>query len=272
MVRKPARRRLINGTADIRVVTIEGNPWFVAADVCRVLGTYMNARGQANSAMAVLLVRDDEKCLRPIEARHKRAAWFINESGLYKLVMRSDKPDAKPFQDWVTRVVLPAIRKDGNQHQHPRPVTRAADHSTFTIGNRPMAKTANKTELTRDELQAQLEALDKQDTVAQRDAEIATLKEEIAKLVRDRNASDQKIAELTGILRDIHKSLKPYSVTLDNPSGSGLSRLSRVHTPRPRPVVTQRAPEETAQNDAKGPRLENYFPALEGESDPGTEE
>lgn len=38
---------------------------------------------------------------------------LISESGLYKLVLRSDKPEAKPFQDWGTKVVLPAIRKDG---------------------------------------------------------------------------------------------------------------------------------------------------------------
>lgn len=41
------------------------------------------------------------------------SATFISESGLYKLILRSDKPQAKPFQDWVTKVVLPAIRKDG---------------------------------------------------------------------------------------------------------------------------------------------------------------
>lgn len=38
----------------------------------------------------------------------------ISESGLYKLIMRSDKPQAKPFQDWVTREVLPSIRKTGS--------------------------------------------------------------------------------------------------------------------------------------------------------------
>ena len=42
---------------------------------------------------------------------------LISESGLYKLVMRSDKPEARQFQDWVTRVVLPAIRKDGGYIQ-----------------------------------------------------------------------------------------------------------------------------------------------------------
>lgn len=38
---------------------------------------------------------------------------LISESGLYRLILRSDKPEARQFQDWVTRVVLPAIRKDG---------------------------------------------------------------------------------------------------------------------------------------------------------------
>ncbi|WP_319237465.1 BRO family protein [uncultured Propionivibrio sp.] len=45
--------------------------------------------------------------------RQAPTATLISESGLYKLIMRSDKPGAKPFQDWVTKVVLPAIRKDG---------------------------------------------------------------------------------------------------------------------------------------------------------------
>lgn len=42
-----------------------------------------------------------------------RSQIIVSESGLYKLIMRSDKPEAKAFQDWVTRDVLPAIRKDG---------------------------------------------------------------------------------------------------------------------------------------------------------------
>jgi len=42
-----------------------------------------------------------------------RGAWLVNESGFYKLVLKSRKPEARKFQDWVTGVVLPAIRKDG---------------------------------------------------------------------------------------------------------------------------------------------------------------
>lgn len=64
--------------------------------------------------------------LNPLDSREKtlrvrtsvglspgRDCWLISESGVYKLVMRSDKPGAKTFQNWVTQVVLPAIRKDG---------------------------------------------------------------------------------------------------------------------------------------------------------------
>lgn len=134
-----------------------------------------------------------------------------------------------------------------------------------------MAKTANKTELSREELQAQLEALDKQDTVAQRDAEIATLKAEIAKVTSERDQSAEQVTELSRVIKTIHETLRPYSEALSNPVRGGLYR-GKIHTPRPRPVVTQRVPEGTTQNDAKTPRLENYFPTLEGESVPGTEE
>lgn len=47
---------------------------------------------------------------------------LISESGLYKLILRSEKPNAKPFQDWVTRDVLPAIRKDGIRHRRGKSV------------------------------------------------------------------------------------------------------------------------------------------------------
>lgn len=92
-------------TSAIRVVTIDGNPWFVASDVCRVLGF-------KNPTVSLKALDADERAktdLGPIAP----TANIISESGLYKLVMRSDKPQAKPFQDWVAKIVLPAIRKDG---------------------------------------------------------------------------------------------------------------------------------------------------------------
>lgn len=91
----------------IRTVELEGTPWFVAKDVCKALGV-------SNASQAVRHLGSDEKGINQIYTpgglQHLNC---ISESGLYKLVMRSDKPQARAFQDWVTRTVLPAIRKDG---------------------------------------------------------------------------------------------------------------------------------------------------------------
>lgn len=71
---------------------------------------------------AVLDLSDTNMALKGIPEKHKakqslglrgRAPWVITEAGLYRLVMRSNKPEAAEFQDWVTDVVLPTIRKTG---------------------------------------------------------------------------------------------------------------------------------------------------------------
>lgn len=88
------------------MVDIKGEPWFLAHDVCTVLG-------HTNTSVAVRVLGQDEWVKTSLGQRGLGAVIVISESGLYKLVMRSDKPTAKTFQNWVTRVVLPAIRKDG---------------------------------------------------------------------------------------------------------------------------------------------------------------
>ncbi len=120
----------------VRTVEIDGAPWFVAADVCRCLGIgYDPTTGKTNASPFMPRLGDDEKrvlkrqtrfavkqgvgtdsenqTLSDIGGPKLAAVTIIAESGLYKLVMRSDKPEARKFQDWVTRDVLPAIRKDG---------------------------------------------------------------------------------------------------------------------------------------------------------------
>ncbi|MGF7173554.1 BRO-N domain-containing protein [Azospirillum doebereinerae] len=70
--------------------------------------------GLRNTTEALRPLTDDEKGFNRIDTRGgMQSLYTITESGLYKLVMRSDKPEARKFQDWVTRDVLPAIRKDG---------------------------------------------------------------------------------------------------------------------------------------------------------------
>jgi prophage antirepressor-like protein len=99
------------GLQDIRVIEQDGQPWFIAADVCKAIGYNMKADGSVNTTQALKTLSADEVSTTPI--RGSVPGRLVNESALYKLIMRSDKPEAKAFQDWVTRVVLPAIRKDG---------------------------------------------------------------------------------------------------------------------------------------------------------------
>lgn len=97
------------GILNIRVVDLDGSPWFVAADVRRVLGIAQNG-----STFAFLSTDEIQQLPRGISSgKGMGRAQMLSESGLYKFILRSTKPEAKAFQDWVTRVVLPAIRKDG---------------------------------------------------------------------------------------------------------------------------------------------------------------
>ena len=91
----------------VRVVMRDGEPWFVAKDVCECLDL-------ANSRDAVSRLDDDEKGVGKADTLGgSQDMMLISESGLYTLVMRSNKPDAKVFRKWVTSEVLPSIRKTG---------------------------------------------------------------------------------------------------------------------------------------------------------------
>ncbi|SEL45254.1 BRO-N domain-containing protein [Halomonas daqiaonensis] len=93
-------------TLTVRVIEHEGQPWFVAADVCKALGLQ-------KPSMAIKSLDEREKRKSDLPISRGSAPTLISESGLYKLIMRSDKAEARAFQDWVTQVVLPAIRQDG---------------------------------------------------------------------------------------------------------------------------------------------------------------
>jgi len=96
----------------VQVVLRGGDPWFVGSDVCKILGYRKNAKGYVNVTDALRPLDNSERCIDRIDTSRRSVA-LIAESGLYKVVLRSDKPDAKEFQNWVTQVVLPSIRKDG---------------------------------------------------------------------------------------------------------------------------------------------------------------
>ena len=111
-------------THALRVEMIDGEPWFVATDVCAALGL-------DNTTKALLRLDDDEQTLISIQGIHSGAGNptvnVINESGLYSLILGSRKPEAKKFKKWVTSEVLPAIRKTGRYEQPAAsPVEKAA--------------------------------------------------------------------------------------------------------------------------------------------------
>ena len=101
------KKSFVFDNVKIRTAIIDGEPWFVAKDVCEVLGI-------TNSRDAVADLEQNE--LAPVKATsggQRREMNVVNESGLYALIFKSRKPEAKAFRKWVTSEVLPTIRKTG---------------------------------------------------------------------------------------------------------------------------------------------------------------
>ena len=92
---------------EVRTVQQNGEPWFVLKDVCGILSI-------GNVADVYARLDTDEKGVGQIDTLGGRQNMsIINESGLYNVILRSDKPEAKPFRKWVTSEVIPSIRKHG---------------------------------------------------------------------------------------------------------------------------------------------------------------
>lgn len=90
----------------VRVIERDGQPWFVAKDVCDCLGL-------TDTNKALLSLDDDEKCEHEYYSGSGRAPLLVSEPGLYSLILRSRKPEAKAFKRWITHEVIPAIRRTG---------------------------------------------------------------------------------------------------------------------------------------------------------------
>lgn len=101
-------------TRAVRMIVIKGEPWWVLTDVA-----------------FVLKYRDAEQAGRLLRAKHrtttlsgtselKAGTILVNEAGLYRLMMRSNKPEAERFQDWITDEILPSIRRTGSYIAHPK--------------------------------------------------------------------------------------------------------------------------------------------------------
>ena len=93
----------------VRILMLDEVPYFVAADVYGILGANWRRR------LREVVAEDDRTQVNVVDARGRnQKTWCVNESGLYTMIMRSDLPNAKRFQRWVTGEVLPSIRRTGS--------------------------------------------------------------------------------------------------------------------------------------------------------------
>ncbi len=125
-------------TESVRVVIIDNQPWFVAKDVCAILGI-------KNHKDAITTLDEDETkgvgITDPL-GKNQQTASAVNESGLYALIFKSRKPAAKQFRKWVTNEVLPQIRKTGSYIPDQSVETisteqyRQLRYQVYLIGNR----------------------------------------------------------------------------------------------------------------------------------------
>lgn len=113
------------GGHEVRALAQNGQPWFILSDICAALGIKnsrnVTSRLKANQVNTVRLT--DGNRGNPVRT-------IISESGLYVTVLRSDSPNAQPFQEWVTEQVLPTIRKEG-VYEVPQAFPAAPDFSAL---------------------------------------------------------------------------------------------------------------------------------------------
>lgn len=124
----PFQNELLNCT--VRAVVKDGEPWFVAKDVCDTLEI-------RTDSIRSILEDDEVDSINPnsigVAQNGGRAPLIINESGLYSLILRSRKPEAKKFKKWVTAEVLPSIRKHGAYATEAKLEEMLADPDTMIL-------------------------------------------------------------------------------------------------------------------------------------------
>lgn len=104
----------------VRTMDMEGEVWFVGKDVAEILG-YTNP----SKALADHVDEEDKLNNESLSSLGQRGGWLINESGLYSLVLSSKLPTAKQFKRWITKEVIPSIRKTGGYFATPKTYVEA---------------------------------------------------------------------------------------------------------------------------------------------------
>lgn len=129
--------------AEIRTIDDNGQIWWVLKDICKVLEL------SDTSKTAGRLDEDELTRIKLVSGNQIREMLAINESGLYSVILRSDKPEAKAFRRWITHEVLPEIRRNGCYSIEPKnrvktwygvPVLTVKDAAEFLQTDRNCAR------------------------------------------------------------------------------------------------------------------------------------
>lgn len=175
----------------VRAVTLDGEPWFVAADVCRALGL-------GNSSMAISKLDEDERTLISIEgASNGLPVNAVNEPGLYSLVLGSRKPEAKAFKRWITHEVIPAIRKTGGYiAAKPDETPEEIMARALVVANETLARHKQQLEAANAKIQADAPKVLFAETVQKAEGDI--LVRQLAKLMVQRgyDIGEQRLYEI----------------------------------------------------------------------------
>lgn len=123
-----------DGEFNMRTAVVDGEPLFCLVDVCKVLDIQ-------NPSKVAQRLDDDERT--KLELGRQGETNFITESGLYAVILRSDKPNAKSFRRWVTSEVLPSIRKTGSYN---KPLTTLEQIQLLAQGNTELSERVDRLE------------------------------------------------------------------------------------------------------------------------------
>ena len=166
---------------EVRTTIKDGEIWFVLKDVCDVLGIN-------NSKMVAARLDENEKAgvsltdLSSNGTQQKRNFTIISEAGLYKVILRSDKPEAKKFMNWITHEVLPSIRKHGAYITSAKMEELMNDPETWVKLIRTLQQERREKELLKNQVENDKPKVIFCDAVSASDSDI--LVSEMAKILR----------------------------------------------------------------------------------------
>ena len=217
----------------------DGEPWFVAKNVCDALGL-------SNHRSSIALLDDDERGVHTVDTTSgEQDMSIITEAGLYSLILRSRKPGAKAFKRWVTHEVLPSIRKEGGY------IAASANDSEADI----MARALLIAQKTIERNQKRIAELEPKalfaDAVAASDG--TCLVGELAKMMRQNgvNVGQNRLFKMLRESGYLGKSGSNYNVPTQRAMDAGLFRIKETAiTHSDGHVTISRTPKVTGKGQA----------------------